>query len=761
MKKLLPFIGLIALFITALFSMDAVHVIPTNTIVRGWLYVKDSIMASKYIGISSSPKSDSLYNEGAYRYGNSFLRSDTNDLWAADSDTIWFDKEPASALVYIKRPSTRNYGLDVEAKDYAVYGDADNNFGVYGCSDSSYGVFGCATYNYGGFFKAANKPLGAYLTTGTYGNIIAEFGNCTGYPGTINAKAFIDSEGVYKFYSFNARFGGRLNVITGSNYGVIIGGQTDSIINSGYSAILAGRLNAITNAGSYNAIIGGVFNTVKNTSINCFMSAADTTSIEASNLSVAIGIHKGNITGSVGSIIAGNQTRCDTSDYSFAMNCYLRQADSTFAFSKQGWFLEESDTTIITATYVETDSFIGEIDTTGTKFQAYVSNHAGGGGTKYFDTLYLYGGADTNATYIKGDTQFTVYQSSFKNEQVDGLIYGKSNIVGLSTQLYLFGNNNYVDYSTYSGIFVGENDTITSSTTENHNVILGGKHCRIYTGSQSIISGGIDNYINNDNCGIFSGYQDSIKGYYRNVIVGGEKNEMQNGVRSGIFAGTDNSITGTNNCESSVILGGEGNNFYNNVGRSAIVAGLDNKIEVNTGNCGILGGYLNYITSSSYSGIIGGFKDTIKSSEGSVILGGESGSIVGDETHKYNIASSANIDTCLRCFAMNTSLRQADSTFAFSKQMWVMQGNDTTILTSTYVRSYELLRDTVWLDSVLVVDTIVDARFTSTATIDLVWLEDPNCQWWITNATADTVFVHTDRVEPSTYIKFRWWIIKL
>ena len=50
------------------------------------------------------------------------------------------------------------------------------------------------------------------------------------------------------------------------------------------------------------------------------MSAADTTSIEASNLSVAIGIHKGNITGSVGSIIAGNQTRCDTSDYSFAMN---------------------------------------------------------------------------------------------------------------------------------------------------------------------------------------------------------------------------------------------------------------------------------------------------------------------------------------------------------------------------------------------------------------------------------------------------------
>lgn len=212
------------------------------------------------------------------------------------------------------------------------------------------------------------------------------------------------------------------------------------------------------------------------------------------------------------------------------------------------------------------------------------------------------------------------------------------------------GQNNKILTGTYSGIVSGQNNTVESGT---HSCIVGGVNNKI-DGGAGFIGGGTTNKIGN-------------LSMYGGIVGGGNDSIGHGSINCFIGSGTYNYIS----------KGGD----YN-----AICGGGYNLIgDGSTDNYNFIGGGHYDTLFADYSGIISGRKNSIQSNcRHSFIGAGYANKIRGDVGDSCNAAFGAGsvVDTCLASFAMNCAIKKADSTFGFSKQIWVIEGTDTTKITA-------------------------------------------------------------------------------
>ena len=352
--------------------------------------------------------------------------------------------------------------------------------------------------------------------------------------------------------------------------------------------------------------------------------------------------------------------------------------------------------------------------------KATTSSHGVGGNE--FDTLLII--VDEDTTIATTDTSAIGHSIS---------IWQTSDSSNLNFGAFC----NYVNSNCiFSGIFAGECDTITEATQ--HGVIVGGLVNLLYDANKSFIGSGKHNTIwKASMCAIIGGEADTIgvvgevpTGHYSGIVAGygniikdqycfigaGDSNYIEGSSRSSIVGGDHDTILGGGR---NVILSG-GNNKISSSNYSTILGGINNYIN-SLGNVGvtIVGGGEDTIYRSDYASIIGGRYNYINEGDYSIINGGSSNYIEGQystifsgkacstwtkyatamgfESKVYGaIDDSINFaggvggicDSTMGSFAWNCKVKLADSTFGICKQIWVMLGVDTTIITSTSVRSH-------------------------------------------------------------------------
>lgn len=276
-------------------------------------------------------------------------------------------------------------------------------------------------------------------------------------------------------------------------------------------------------------------------------------------------------------------------------------------------------------------------------------------------------------TWVEYDDRFVVYNGTswvdffglehLKDGSNDGSILSRNNYsdsFGALEASGLFsvslGDQTTVqsDHSTITG---GHTNSITGTDSEksfigsgSHNNINGIGFSTIISGSNNTItriSGGADiNY-----SGIVAGYNNSITSdaanQGKNIIAGGEYNELEYVNFSGVFAGQSNKIigvSGDNNSSGSAILSGSNNEIDENLtgtigSYSSIVSGESNLIHGDVDTSLICAGWSNKIEKTDLSvqltdkNIIGaGQNNLIQNAYQCGILSGSSNKIYGSAT---------------------------------------------------------------------------------------------------------------------------------
>ena len=275
-------------------------------------------------------------------------------------------------------------------------------------------------------------------------------------------------------------------------------------------------------------------------------------------------------------------------------------------------------------------------------------------GTAIYSTVF-FGQYDTIVANCLNSGIVAGYHNTIKNGTGSygdyiGMIGGRDN---QANAIYSFtggGSQNYILASATSGAIVGGYaDTIQGT----YGFIGGGQNNKIVN-NYSMISGGQNNYVGHQYSAIIGGYADTIKYSYNGIIAGGFNECGGSSLYSGIFAGRNNYVNG----------------LYD-----AIIGGYGNEI----------GDYTN----SDYNVIIGGYGNDIDTSAYSVILGGVGNNIRGSSADGSNVAmgDSTVIDSCYGSFAMNCDLKKADSVMAVTKEIWTIEGTDTTIINKNGIYS--------------------------------------------------------------------------
>ena len=261
---------------------------------------------------------------------------------------------------------------------------------------------------------------------------------------------------------------------------------------------------------------------------------------------------------------------------------------------------------------------------------------------------------------------------------------GSHTINGVSDNSIIAGGDlNTIDDSKYSGIFGGSGNTISTDGVSGYqpdgSAIIGGKDNIISStavstglfdaGAWSVIAGGSNNTISGHSNSFIGGGTSNIIDFSdgNNFIIGGFQNTLKS-AHAGII-GTEDSII-EEECDRSIILGGNVNTIHSLQTDSAIIAGNNNVITGNSTNSGlisigtnsayindgdytalmggqsssaitssnsvILGGNQNTLDTTTRSAIVGGFQNTLNSTSNSVILGGQGITATADDTVYMN-----------------------------------------------------------------------------------------------------------------------------
>lgn len=216
-----------------------------------------------------------------------------------------------------------------------------------------------------------------------------------------------------------------------------------------------------------------------------------------------------------------------------------------------------------------------------------------------------------------------------------------------------------------------------------------------YGGARGITIGHKENACPGTRSAIVGGWQDTIgSASDYSFIGGGYRNKIDTEDYAGVIGGCECDVYGNYG----FIGGGKSHYIHSYSDYSGICGGFLDSINYSQYS-GILGGYKNIIggssdQNSSMSAIITGYQNWIKrrmaGNSGSVILGGQNNQLQ-DPQYCVAMGNGSTIDTCQSCFVGNTQIRQVDSVFAWSKEIWAMKGNDTTIITAKKVASMQLV----------------------------------------------------------------------
>ena len=245
----------------------------------------------------------------------------------------------------------------------------------------------------------------------------------------------------------------------------------------------------------------------------------------------------------------------------------------------------------------------------------------------------------------------------------------------------VWGGRSCYNSASYGTVVGGYYDSVKA----NWAFIAGGQTNKILTGTHSGIIGGQNNIIESGtHSGIVGGVTNKIDGG-AGFIGGGTQNKIGNlAMYSGIVGGGNDSIgNGSNYC----FIGSGNYNYISKGGdNNAICGGSYNLIgDGGTDNYNFIGGGHYDTLFADYSGIISGRKNSIQSNcRNSFIGAGYANKIRGEAGDSCNAAFGAGsaVDSCFASFAMNCAIKKADSTFGFSKQIWVIEGTDSTKITA-------------------------------------------------------------------------------
>ncbi len=149
-----------------------------------------------------------------------------------------------------------------------------------------------------------------------------------------------------------------------------------------------------------------------------------------------------------------------------------------------------------------------------------------------------------------------------------------------------------------AGAFIG-GGTI-NNTTANDSAIAGGRNSRIQGGERNFMGGGFDNLISSGDA---------------SFVVGGSSNTA-NGNYTGVVGGQGNNNIG----RYSVIVGGTGHVIASSQDRNVLLGGQENDITSGDAS-GILAGYLNDIQATT-AAVVGG-RNNLSSHLNSVVIGGD------------------------------------------------------------------------------------------------------------------------------------------
>jgi hypothetical protein len=238
---------------------------------------------------------------------------------------------------------------------------------------------------------------------------------------------------------------------------------------------------------------------------------------------------------------------------------------------------------------------------------------------------------DSNYSGIFGGSGNTITADGVSGYQPTGsaIIGGNTNIISST-----IGSTSLVDAGAWSVIAGGSNNTISGHS----NSFIGGGSSNIidFSDGNNFIIGGFQNTLKSAHAGII-GTEDSIieEECDRSIILGGNVNTIHSlQTDSAIIAGDNNVITG-NSTNSGLISIGT-NSAYINDGDYTVLMGGQSSSAITSSNSVILGGNQNTLDTTTRSAIVGGFQNTLNSTSNSVILGGQGITATADDTVYMN-----------------------------------------------------------------------------------------------------------------------------
>jgi hypothetical protein len=220
-----------------------------------------------------------------------------------------------------------------------------------------------------------------------------------------------------------------------------------------------------------------------------------------------------------------------------------------------------------------------------------------------------------------------------------GIFAGRSNRINgsfSSDQVIIGGRSNLISATAnYNGIFSGSSNQIIGDSRSS--TILCGKSNSISDNNLSTIIGGSNNSISSGSLvsatnTIIGSEGSTIRApliCFRNIILGGFRNDSNNSTSSAILGGSYHYISGSD----MAIIGGVNNKVTGSADRSVITGGSNNRIDGSAFDCVIAGGRSNSITDADQCFIAAGSNNEITDGDQHTILGGYDNTI---SSSQYN-----------------------------------------------------------------------------------------------------------------------------
>lgn len=709
------------------------HYVRIDTVVYAKWFHGWSDSATYAANAAAAKKADSLYNKGGYVYGQYFFRDNVKDTITDGTDSIFtfaatsnipyytFSTQAATTPIRAGLEIWRggDYGLGVLAGNNAGWFDASINTGVYGRAGTSYGVLGYAGAKYGAWFKSPNVALVADLGNTPTSDTIAQFMTRS------VLKSFIDSTGALSILGNTGYFSNYCAYITNAN------GDTGLLDTNGFKSVVNGKERFRVDSKGIR---------LRDTTF-VSTSALDTVRWWMSN---------------------------DTLIYKSKLGSFFLDLRQTMVLFKPGWMLFDqmkpatndsasSSLGDLAAPYGK--AFVCSLRVNGKQPYAFFTGKA-----NFRDTLLIPKWNNKPASGTVGSFALDTAGTDTIWAITEGgivAVYPPPPASAAMTQAAII-DTLAANIGTHGGASSGLFQGITNDINVNDLacVVLGGTNDSCLNGA--------------DYSGIVAGKDLRTDADY-NFLGGGGTNKVTTTTYSAIIGGSYDSITGASTY--AVMVGGllngivgatesftaGGDHSRNKGGISYIICGSYDSTLAN--NSGLLGSQFSSInTAGTFSQMIGGSYSYINSANDFIAMGyydtipaNSPSSFILSPNAKIRAAAGDScdyvlagglIDSCMKSLVFNCVLKKLDSTFAVSKQLYVIDGADT-----SWLRGGSIGGD-CWANRNApanhLTDTLVIAGIAATDRFQLTWYgATPAIYPLRERVVANTLFVYIETADTT------------